>query len=167
MTYSNVHGPHRKHEHPFEFLVGQNLPHRLVSQGAAPSRCVLHGRVTDLGLGGTAPPHWTESYAAGGYSQGVLSLSRSEMQWESLAAVASRLKLKCWLHNRTSVEAEIGSERDRELNALLGVSSFRECDNRFCQSCGSWCREGRRREHRNEPCAGDSEHRRRRQKLKH
>jgi hypothetical protein len=56
-----------------------------------------------------------------------------------------------------SAEAEIGSERDQELNALRDVFSSRGYGSRSCQRCDSWYRGFRRLEHHNGLCAGDSE----------
>ena len=140
----------------FEFLFCRTPPHQSVSQDAVAFLSLPRGRVTNPGLGEMAPRHWTRSYAVGDCLQGALSHCRPDMQLESLAAAASRLKLKEWPHDQMSAEAEIGSERDRGLNALQVVSSSRECDSRSSQRHDSWCRVFRQHVHRSGPYDGDS-----------
>lgn len=82
------------------------------------------------------------------------------MQQESLGVMLSPSNVEGRRHHQRSVEAEIGSGRDRGLSVPQDASSFRECDNLFSPRYGNWCKEARRHGHRSEPCAGDSERRR-------
>jgi len=66
-----------------------------------------------------------------------------------------------WRRDQISVEAEIGSERDRGSNVLQDAFSFRGCDSRLFQMCDSLCRGFQPYGHRNGPCDGGSGHRRR------
>lgn len=78
------------------------------------------------------------------------------MQLESLVVLVFLLHGEGSKWDQSTVEAEIGSERDLGWSELQDAFSFHVYDSRTFQRRDNWCRAFRRNGHHSEPCAGGS-----------